>query len=305
MTFTDKLDMLMDRRNLNKHSLSSETGIPYTTIDNWYKRGVESVKLSTVKIIADYFGVTLDFFGDNNNNDRVSQLDQSQEFAYIDMNNTKKPPAEQNNRRLFKDNVSKNTVSLINMLSCLTADQKIDISLLTSFLTLNIDSLSYDRKVVVQMMLNSMLGSPLERGVPIHAAKSSVFSYYKGKIRGERKYYNPIIEDYENADFALLIDTDEYTPYCEKGDVVILHRQDAIATEDTGIFIENNKIQFFTALEPDTYIDEVLVEMEDEAIPFHLYRKDKKSIIWCFGKVLTIIKADDSCFDMVCDVVPY
>lgn len=41
MTFLDKLDNLMHERGLNKNTLSKACGIPYTTIDGWYKKGYE------------------------------------------------------------------------------------------------------------------------------------------------------------------------------------------------------------------------------------------------------------------------
>jgi transcriptional regulator with XRE-family HTH domain len=68
MTFLEKLDMLMAHKNINPHILSKETDIPYTTIRNWYANGIDSVKLSTVEKLADYFNVSLDFFADRNTN---------------------------------------------------------------------------------------------------------------------------------------------------------------------------------------------------------------------------------------------
>lgn len=59
--FTDKLDKLLQSRGLNKHSLALETGIPYTTIDGWYKKGCGSMKLSTLCKLADFFDVSIDY----------------------------------------------------------------------------------------------------------------------------------------------------------------------------------------------------------------------------------------------------
>ena len=41
--------------------LSKESNIPYTTLKNFYTRGTENVGLSTLKKIADFFDVTLDY----------------------------------------------------------------------------------------------------------------------------------------------------------------------------------------------------------------------------------------------------
>lgn len=62
MTFTERLDSLMEEKGLNKHTLSKACGIPYTTIDGWYKKGVSDLKLSTLKKLTSYFGLSLDYW---------------------------------------------------------------------------------------------------------------------------------------------------------------------------------------------------------------------------------------------------
>lgn len=61
MTFLEKLEILMVEKSINKRQLSVQSGIPYSTIDNLWKKGYENIKLSTLKAIASYFGVSLDF----------------------------------------------------------------------------------------------------------------------------------------------------------------------------------------------------------------------------------------------------
>ena len=61
MTFLEKLDMLIDRNKLNKRKLSELSGIPYTTIANWYQRGYENMSITTFKSICTFFGVTMDY----------------------------------------------------------------------------------------------------------------------------------------------------------------------------------------------------------------------------------------------------
>ncbi len=65
MGLTDKLDLLMKERNINKSILARESGIPYTTIDGFYKKGSENAKLSTLKKLCSYFGCSLDFLADD------------------------------------------------------------------------------------------------------------------------------------------------------------------------------------------------------------------------------------------------
>ena len=65
MGLTDKLDLLMKERNINKAELARESGIPYTTIDGFYKKGTDNAKLSTLKKLCSYFGCSLDFLADD------------------------------------------------------------------------------------------------------------------------------------------------------------------------------------------------------------------------------------------------
>ena len=50
----------MKSKGLNKHSLSDVTGVGYTTIDAFYKKGYKNMKLSNFRAICDYFCVTMD-----------------------------------------------------------------------------------------------------------------------------------------------------------------------------------------------------------------------------------------------------
>ena len=60
MTFLEKLDYLLKINSTNKHKLSDLSGIPYTTIVNFYKQGYENIKLTTFKKICTFFNVTMD-----------------------------------------------------------------------------------------------------------------------------------------------------------------------------------------------------------------------------------------------------
>lgn len=59
--FIEILNSLMRARHINKSVLARESGIPYTTIDAFYKKGCENIKLSTLQKLASYFGVSLDY----------------------------------------------------------------------------------------------------------------------------------------------------------------------------------------------------------------------------------------------------
>ena len=74
MGLTDKLDLLMKERNINKADLARESGVPYTTIDGFYKKGSENAKLSTLKKLCTYFNCTLDYLADDAVNDQPTTI---------------------------------------------------------------------------------------------------------------------------------------------------------------------------------------------------------------------------------------
>ena len=74
MGLTDKLDLLMKDRNINKADLARESGVPYTTIDGFYKKGSENAKLSTLKKLCTYFNCTLDYLTDDTLNDQPTTI---------------------------------------------------------------------------------------------------------------------------------------------------------------------------------------------------------------------------------------
>lgn len=69
MNFLEKLDALMLEEGINKHVLSKESGIPYTTLDSFYKKGYQNAKIPTIQKLCDYFHVSLDYLICDNVND--------------------------------------------------------------------------------------------------------------------------------------------------------------------------------------------------------------------------------------------
>lgn len=65
MNFLDKLDGLMSQNHLNKRTLSQQSGVPYTTILDFYKKGYEHARISTIFKLASFFGVTTDYLINN------------------------------------------------------------------------------------------------------------------------------------------------------------------------------------------------------------------------------------------------
>ena len=69
MDFLEKLTVLMQRDGYNKSSLSKACGIPYTTIDNWFKRGYDGLQLATLRKLNEFFDTTLEFWARDEIND--------------------------------------------------------------------------------------------------------------------------------------------------------------------------------------------------------------------------------------------
>lgn len=61
MNFLEKLDILMEKSSLNKHTFAEASGIPYTTIVNFYATGYDKMRMSTMWKIADFFHVSIDY----------------------------------------------------------------------------------------------------------------------------------------------------------------------------------------------------------------------------------------------------
>lgn len=73
MNFLEKLDHMMQKHSLNKSKLSRLSGVPYTTIDAFYKKGYEHTKISTIRKIASALNVSLDYLVDDHISDESYQ----------------------------------------------------------------------------------------------------------------------------------------------------------------------------------------------------------------------------------------
>lgn len=56
----ERIEGLMRDKNINKMELSRLSGIPYTTIQNFWKNGIANVQLSTIRKLAAVFNMSID-----------------------------------------------------------------------------------------------------------------------------------------------------------------------------------------------------------------------------------------------------
>lgn len=62
MTLLENIESLMDASGIKtKAALAKFTGLPYTTVDGFWKKGTENIRLKTVKKISSAFCCTLDY----------------------------------------------------------------------------------------------------------------------------------------------------------------------------------------------------------------------------------------------------
>jgi len=80
MNMLKKLDILMAERGINKSQLAIQSGIPKTTIYGWYKKGYEGVRRTTLKALADFFGVTMEYL----TNDDIDPLDKEKPLPQME-----------------------------------------------------------------------------------------------------------------------------------------------------------------------------------------------------------------------------
>ena len=85
MNFLEKLNYLLNRDGVSKSQLARETGIPRSTIDNWFVRKEEDPKKSTLLKIANFFNVSLYYLcNDDNTEPTPPPIDDNSDIINFD-----------------------------------------------------------------------------------------------------------------------------------------------------------------------------------------------------------------------------
>lgn len=66
MEFLNNLDFLLKAHAMKRIDLARALNIAPSTINSWYARGTDKIKLQVLIDIADYFGVSLEFLVNGN-----------------------------------------------------------------------------------------------------------------------------------------------------------------------------------------------------------------------------------------------
>lgn len=70
MNMIEKIELLMRERDLKKSDVSRDSGIPYTTLDGLFKKGFKGTRSPTVKKLALFFDVSMEYLVNDNEDDR-------------------------------------------------------------------------------------------------------------------------------------------------------------------------------------------------------------------------------------------
>lgn len=224
MDFLEKLDFLMERFNLTKTSLSQKSGIPYTTIDAWYKKGYEGLKLTTLRKLASYFNTTLDYWILDEITDPNYGKSSGFKVEYTEMEHIKKYRSLDDPGRSHIDTMldweAERVKQLLDTQGQLRQSQS------------QVDSLK------LQLSHERTVSRFFAYYGRVAAAGTSV--EFSDIAAGVRAY--PENEINKQADYVIGVNGDSMEPEYFDGDVVYVQKTDHIEIGDIGIFQRGNSI---------------------------------------------------------------
>lgn len=217
MDFLEKLDFLMERFDLTKTSLSQKSGIPYTTIDAWYKKGYEGLKLTTLRKLASYFNTTLDYWFLDEITDPNYGKSSGFKVEYTEMEHIKKYRSLDPQGQTIVDTV-------------------LDLEVTRS----------------AQLLDSQKRITELEGKIVLDHAPSRLLSYY-GRIAAAGKSYGfedmicgtiqvPLTDDNQSADYTIGVSGDSMEPDFTGEDIVYVRKATHLNLGDIGIFQKDNCI---------------------------------------------------------------
>jgi len=62
MELWEVFSKLMEKKQVKIVDIANSTGLPYTTVDSIIKKKLKDIKFSSARKIANYFGVTPEYF---------------------------------------------------------------------------------------------------------------------------------------------------------------------------------------------------------------------------------------------------
>lgn len=257
MNFLEKLNLLMERNNYNKNSLSKASGIPYTTIDNWYKRGYDNLQLPTVKKLCSFFHTSLDFWLKEDVTDPDYGKANGFQINLKEMNYIKK--------YRFISEYSPDGANVVDIV------------------------LDREHSIAEKLKEQKEHIEEVEKGTfqnDIHNADIRLINYYyrlasagTGQIVFDmpptKKIEIPDVPEYKKVDYAIGVNGDSMEPEYNDGDILLIEMTEDIENGEIGIFI----------VEGESYVKKLgrneLVSLNPEYGNIPLTENSK-----CMGKVV-------------------
>lgn len=206
MNFLEKLDFLMNKYGLNKRTLSQKSQIPYTTIDNWYKRGYEGLKLPTLLKLNDFFNTKLDFWILDEITDPNYGKSSGFEVAYEEMEHIKKYRTLDDIGRNHVDTVMEWETDRIKMSTNETKTKKCGI--------IPMRLISYYYKNASAGTGELIIDTLPEKDIEI-----------------------PDIPEYRNVSYAIGVNGNSMEPVYHDGDILLVEATSELKIGDIGIFL--------------------------------------------------------------------
>lgn len=225
MNFLEKLDFLMKRYGLNKNTLSQKSDIPYTTIDGWYKKGYEGLKITTLKKLSDYFNTTLDYWILDEITDPNYGKSSGFKVDYDEMEHVKQ-------YRLL-DDFGKETIQL-------AIKRELQRSELIASQKDRITELENNRLNVVEFSNNTSRTKILSYYGKIASAGKGV--EFSDILSGSTMLECPTTDENRCADYAIGVSGDSMEPSYYDGDIVFVKKTYSLNVGEVGIFQKDNEI---------------------------------------------------------------
>lgn len=223
MNFLEKLDFLMNKYGLNKRTLSQKSDIPYTTIDNWYKRGYEGLKLTTLRKLNDFFNTALDYWILDEITDPNYGKSSGFEVEYEEMEHIKK-------YRFISEHLPGGTETVDYILDHEYKEAK--------ELEQRLEELREKAERITS----------LEASVEKLSSKTRLYIYmHKIAAAGTGFYFDDIPTEtiaapyMEGADFIIGVSGDSMEPTYRDGDLVYVEKRQIVETGDIGVFMVDNE----------------------------------------------------------------
>lgn len=269
MDFLEKLNTLMEKNNYNKSTLSKACGIPYTTIDGWYKRGYEELRLPTIKKLCTFFNTSLDYWIKDEITDPNYGKTENFQISYEEMKHIEKyRDLDDFGKKRIDKEIDK---EIERIKSIEERDQRI------KELESNQPKQPANGYVILPFypaLASAGQGEFLFNDIPCQTIE----------VPAERAV---------GANFAVKVKGDSMEPVLYDGYVVCVKKQEALDIDDLGLFVIDGEC--FVKIFKGDHLHSLNEKYPD--IPFGLY-----SAIYCLGKVVGAIGDDEDEDEIISEI---